>query len=359
METGFPPNRLRNLTLLESLRVPALGIHSFSLTIIKLLTSVDYSRVVVTGNELLTTEGAPFRCALGVRDSAKGVRGGRESLFAFERRCGGQRGRSENRQRPQARCRTSKNTISPNSKSGSEPRGDWLSAKSTAKPCTAQEFESSIARNPFFLVINHQVAHHRQSFSCSCHGNPTPRDEGATFRCDSSVRDRAKGVRDWRESCSRLSETAAGGVAARGAGNGREPATGQRKTLEDENRNRDQSPVEAGSPPNRPRNSTLLESLRVPALEIHPFSLSIIKLLIAADYFRVVVTGARSRAPEGATFHCASSVRERAKGVRDSAKGVRGWRESCSRLSEAATDGVATHGAGNGRGPATGHRKTP
>ena len=79
METGFPPNRLRNLTLLESLRVPALGIHSFSLTIIKLLTSVDYSRVVVTGNELLTTEGAPFRCALGVRDSAKGVRGGRES----------------------------------------------------------------------------------------------------------------------------------------------------------------------------------------------------------------------------------------------------------------------------------------
>ena len=62
-------------------------------------------------------------------------------------------------------------------------------------------------------------------------------------------------------------------------------------------------------------------------------------------YSRVVVMETRVPATKGATFHCAS--------------GVRSWRASRSRLNEATAGGVAARGAGNGRGPATEHRKTP
>ena len=114
--------------------------------------------------------------------------------------------------------------------------------------------------------------------------------EGATFHCVSGVRDRTKGVRDWKESCSHLSETVAGGMATRGAGDGRRPTAGHRKTLESETRNRAPSPVGISFPANPLRNPAMLESLRVLSVEAIHFSLTIITLFSGLEYSRIVVT---------------------------------------------------------------------
>ena len=101
--------------------------------------------------------------------------------FALERNHGRRRGRSRGKRRPPIPQPTAKNTRRRKPKSGSRPRGGWLSAKSTAKPDHARDFESPGARNPSFLVSNHHVAHFRRLFSCSCHGNQIACASGEYF----------------------------------------------------------------------------------------------------------------------------------------------------------------------------------
>ena len=153
------------------MRVSTTEISNFLLIIIALHLSPDYSRVVVTGIWLPATEGATFRCASSVRDRVKSVRNWGESCSRLSESAAAGVADHGTGCGLLPRCQATKNTRRQNSKSGSKPRGDWLSAKSAAKASATRGFGSCSDESLSFFISNHRLALEPRLFPHSCHEN--------------------------------------------------------------------------------------------------------------------------------------------------------------------------------------------